>query len=711
MRPRFSSVARRLALGASLGVVALTVIPNVFGAVQSASVAEAEAVRRLEFLRVEIARHDDLYFRKAQPEISDADYDALKRELRELESRFGSMVPRDPAAQRDMGDDRVSGFPKARHRVRMLSLEKTTTESGLRAFDQALRRLVKSPIEIAYVVEPKFDGLAISATYEEGRLVRLVTRGNGEEGDDVTAAAGRIRTLPRRLAVSAGAALPRIVEVRGEVFLTFVEFERINRGRRENGRPTFSSPRNLAVGTLKSLEPEDREVRQLDVVFFGIGAIDGHAVPASQTQLLEWIAQWGLPSVEDARRVDSIDEAWRAVQELGGRRSHLAFPIDGAVIKLDDAAGQAIAGESEVAPRWAIAFKYAPARVGTRIRGIALQVGRTGVITPVAELEPVALAGARITRATLHNASEMERSDLRVGDFVWIERMGEIIPAVVAVDPAQRGSGSAPFVFPRACPGCSGLLVRAPDDANWRCTNEDCPARQVRKVEHYVSDEGVGIRGLGAATVEALVRSQRVREISDLYALTAADVTAHTRLSPAQAARVVDAIQRSRKAPLRRVIAGLGLPGIGPAGANALGARFADLPQLAAAQESDLQRVEGLRPESARVLATALTAGRTQQLLARLAAAGVGAQSASADAGTLAGKEVVFTGTLPTLSRRRATELVEEAGGRVTDRVTAATWRLVAGKNPGSKLHQATALGVPVIEEAELLRLVEAPPE
>ncbi|ACB75341.1 NAD-dependent DNA ligase LigA [Opitutus terrae] len=708
MRPWFSSVARRLALGASLGVVALTVIPNLSCAARSVSVAETESLRRLELLRVEIARHDDLYFRKAQPEISDADYDALKQELRELESRFGRRVPRDPAALRDMGDDRVSGFPKARHRMRMLSLEKTTTESGVRAFDQALRRLVKPPAEIAYVVEPKFDGLAISATYEEGRLVRLVTRGNGEEGDDVTAAAGRIRTLPPRLA---GAAWPRVVEVRGEVFLTFAEFERINRGRRENGRPTFSSPRNLAVGTLKSLEPEDREVRQLDVVFFGLGAIDGHAAPASQTQLLEWIAQWGLPSVEDARRVDSIDDAWRAVQELGGRRSHLAFPIDGAVIKLDDAVGQTAAGVSEVAPRWAIAFKYAPARVGTRVRGVALQVGRTGVITPVAELEPVALAGARITRATLHNASEMERSDLRVGDFVWIERMGEIIPAVVAVDTAQRGTVSAPFVFPRDCPGCGALLVRALDDANWRCTNDDCPARQVRKVEHYVSDEGVGIRGLGAASVEALVRSQRVREIPDLYTLTAAEVTAHTRLSAAQAARVVDAIQRSRKAPLRRVIAGLGLPGIGPAGANALGARFADLPQFAAARESDLQQVEGLRPESVRALATALSAERTQQLLARLAAAGVGAQSATADAGTLAGKEVVFTGTLPTLSRRRATELVEEAGGRVADRVTAATWRLVAGRNPASKLHQATALGVPVIEEAELLRLAEAAPE
>lgn len=706
MRPWSSSVARWLAVGASIGLIALAEFTTASRAAPSMAVAEAETRQRLEFLRAEIARHDDLYFRKAQPEISDADYDALKRELRELESRWGGALPRDPAMRRDVGDDRLPGFPKARHRTPMLSLEKTTTEAGLRAFDRTLRRLVDSATNIAYVVEPKFDGLAISATYQDGRLVCLATRGDGDEGDEVTAAAARIRTLPSRLAPPRGQMLPRIVEVRGEVFLTFAEFERINRQRSEEGRPTFSSPRNLAVGTLKSLEAEDGETRQLDVVFFGLGAMEGHPAPASQSQLLQWLADWGLPAVEDSRRVKSIEEAWQVVQELKERRGGLEFPIDGAVIKLDDAAGQRAAGASEVAPRWAIAFKYPPVRAGTRVRGITLQVGRTGVITPVAELEPVELAGATITRATLHNASEIARRDVRVGDFVWIERMGEIIPAVVGVDTAQRGGTSAPFVFPRGCPVCGTALIGAPAAANWRCANDDCPARRARRLEHFASDEGVAIRGFGPATVEALVRSQRIREIPDLYELTAEEVVAHTRLSSAAAAQLANAIARSKQAPLRRVISGLGFPGVGSAGASALALRFSDLGQLAAAQESELREVEGFGPESARVLAVHLASERTQRLLRRLVAAGVGTRSTvAARVGGLLGKEIVLTGTLPTLSRRRATELIEAAGGRVADRVTTATSYLVVGKAPGSKLQRAVALGVPTIEESQLLAL------
>lgn len=707
MRPRSSSVTAPACVLALLLCFASAGM-NVPGRELSDTMnLRTPAAERIEFLRAELARHDELYYRLARPEISDADYDALKAELAALEQRFPteSMRP-SSVASCVPGDDRLPGFAKYRHRERMLSLDKTTTEAGLRDFDQRLRRLLGNGVAVAYVVEPKFDGLAISATYENGRLVRVVTRGDGDEGDDVTAAARRIVALPTTLNAAPDRAWPRMIEVRGEAFMSFAEFERINAVRAEAGEAEFSSPRNLAAGTLKSLDLPAGEQRQLEVVFFGIGAVDADARPASQRELLAWMDDWGLPTVENPVFAASLAEAWRAVQQLGRERARLPYPIDGAVLKLDVMAAQEIAGNGPAAPRWAIAFKYGPERAATRLRAITLQVGRTGAITPVAELEPVALAGAVVRRATLHNAAEIARRDIRVGDWVFLERSGEIIPRVTGVDLARRPAEIAPFVFPETCPACTTRLQRDAGEVAWRCPYRHCAAQVQRRIRHFASNDGVAISGLGESTIETLVTSGAVKRISDLYRLGAPDLERHTRMGAKSAAALVDAIEHSKRAELWRVISGIGFPGVGRTGAQALARRFETLEALLAAGEGELREIDGFGADSTRRLAAFLADPETQALIADLTAVGVRPVRESALAGPLAGKRFVFSGTLPTLTRVQAEECVEDAGGWVSATLTRRTDYLVAGGDAGAKLDRAKRLQVKVITEAQLLAMI-----
>jgi len=590
----------------------------------------ADAQVRIEALRREIAEADELYFRQSAPAISDADYDRLKRELAALEAAHPDRAAAPGATA--LGDDRTGRFPTRRHRERMRGLAKCYTREELEAFFARTER--PSVLgEAGYVVEPKYDGLAISVTYERGRLVQAVTRGNGIEGDDVTANVAAIRSLPHGLRATAadGTAnpIPDVIELRGEVYVGLAEFRRINAAQEAAGGEPFSHPRNLAAGTLKQADPGEVAARRLAIVFYGTGACEpASAAPRSQQALHALIRAWGLPGVERVAVARSRDEAWAAIGKLGRDRARLAYPIDGAVVKVDAVAQRTAAGADDDAPGWAVAWKFAPERAATRLRAIALQIGRTGVVTPVAELEPVRLGGATIARASLHNFAEIRRRDLRVGDVVFVEKAGEIIPAVVGIDPAARPADCEPYEEPRACPACRADLVRAAGAVAVRCPNSGCPAQLRRRLAHFASEACVDIDGLGPATIERLVGRGRVGHIADLYRLRREDLVAAGGTGEKSAGRLLAAIERSRRAELWRFIHGLGIADVGPATARALAARFGDLPALAGATREELfeaaaPRVPGVNAAAAESVLAFFARPENRSVIDALQAAGV----------------------------------------------------------------------------------------
>lgn len=640
-----------------------SVVALLFLLVQAMGAADSD--ERLRWLHTEIARHDDLYFKKAAPEISDAEYDTLKREMRALEKTQAQSV----------GDDRSRAFPTYRHREPMLSLEKAYSEAELRSFIDRVQRAAGGRQEMTWVIEPKFDGLAVSVTYEGGKLVRAVTRGNGLEGDDVTANVLTIAGLPRTLP----AGCPDVVEARGEVYMSYAEYDRINAERAEVDEEIFAHPRNLAAGTLKQRDPVEVAKRRLSVVFYGLGAWKGAAeAPVSQQALHVQLRAWGLPGVESFAVASTADEVWAAVERAGRQRASLGFPTDGAVVKIDSVATQRALGASDEAPRWAVAYKFPPERVTTRLRAITLQVGRTGVITPVAELEPVKIGGTTIARATLHNAGEIVRRDLRVGDFVYVEKAGEIVPAIAGVDLGRRATGVVAFGFPQKCPACETPLVRVDGEAAVRCPNSRCGAQVRRRIEHFASPDGAGIKGLGPVLIETLVAAEKVGSVADLYRLRSEDSVS---------ASVLVEIERSKRVELGRFIFGLGFPGVGQKAAEAMAARVGSL--------AAVMKEAGLGEES-------------RALIVELVGLGVNPQAEVAVvSGLLAGKTVVLTGTLPTWSRAEATRRIEAAGGKVAGSVSRKTDWVVAGEDAGEKLEDAHTLGITVIDEAKLRSLLE----
>jgi DNA ligase (NAD+) len=581
---------------------------------EPAASSEGQARERIAALRTEIAGHDELYFKQAAPVISDAAYDRLKRELQELEAAWPELVRAATAQSGGGGDDRTGGFPVYRHRQRMLSLPKAYTEAELRAFDaRVCGRL--GIAEADYVVEPKFDGLAISVTYERGQLVRAVTRGNGAEGDDVTANARTIRALPASLR----GIFPEAVEIRGEVFMGFEEFARINRERAEAGEEPYANPRNLAAGTLKLSDPREVAARRLEIVFYGHGAVEPAAArPESQ---LAWLAQlraWGLPTMANPRPVLGVEAMWAAVRALGAERGGYAFPTDGAVIKVNETIMQEKLGVDEQAPKWAVAYKFLPERVETRLRAITWQVGRSGVLTPVAELEPVVVGGSTVARATLHNREEIGRRDLRIGDFVYLEKAGEIIPAITGVNLARRPAEARPYEFPVACPACAGTLQGG------RCGNAECPAQVRRRLEHFAGASGVAIKGLGPALIEKLVASGRVKSPADLYRVRRDELLALEGVGAKSADGLWAAIERSKRAELARVIAALGIPQVGATGARTLAGRCADLGELVAIRAE--RPVEGVSRSLAQAVEDFFQVPANRILVTQLQELGVGAK-------------------------------------------------------------------------------------
>lgn len=576
---------------------------------------------RLAQLQAEIARHDELYFRQAATEISDAEYDALKQELRALLEAHPQLAS-SRATLTALGDDRTDRFPKARHRVPMQGLEKSFSEPELRRF---LKRVAESAggAPVAFVVEPKFDGLAISLVYEHGRLTRAVTRGNGIEGDLVTENLLACAPVPIELRAAAdGSEPPAFVEIRGEVFLEHAEFDRLNAERLAAGESVHAHPRSLAVGTLKSSDPAILRSRRLSLVAYGWGAWEpAEGAPVSQLELLARLAAWGL-TVPPAQAAPGPETVWQLVRALDVGRVKFPGPLDGAVIKVDDAVLRSRLGGNDDAPRWAIAHKFEPERVETRLRGITWQVGRTGLLTPVAELEPVLLGGSRVARASLQNRREIERRDYRIGDVVRVQKAGEIIPQLVGVNLGARAAESPRYVAPTMCPSCSTAL--AAGDATLRCPARACPAQVQRRIEHYVGDAALNLRGFGPAAVAALVERAGVRDAHELYTLTPARWRAVSEAGAGNPERLAAEIDRSRGAELWRVINGVGLPGVGAASARRLAEKFPGLPAVRDATESELMRA-GFTRAGAAALRSELDRPETRAVLEGLIAAGVGA--------------------------------------------------------------------------------------
>jgi DNA ligase (NAD+) len=673
----------------------------------------AAAQQRIAELRTAIARHDELYFRAAKPEISDRDYDRLKAELAELENTFPEFAAASSPTQR-VGDDRLEGFQTYRHRQAMQSLDNTYSEEELRAFHARLVKLFGKE-DLAYVVEPKIDGLAVSVTYERGRLVRAVTRGNGEEGDDITANAKTIRTLPHELKAVKGHAFPDVIEVRGEIYFTTAEFQRINAEREEAGEALYANPRNLAAGTIKQLDTREVAKRKLEIVLYGVGFCEP-PVAESQTQFHELVRQWGLPTIERYWEAAGVDAVWRAVTELDQLRHAFRYGTDGAVVKLDNFRLQREAGRTSKAPRWAIAYKFEPERAETRINAITVQVGRTGVLTPVAELEPVFLSGTTVSRATLHNRDEIERKDIRVGDYVLVEKAGEIIPAVIEVNLKRRAKECRPYRFPEKCPVCGTAVIQIEGEVALRCPNTSCPAQVRRRLGHFVSKAALDIDGLGSAMVEELVERGWVQELPDLFKLRREDLLTLGKDVEKSTDNLLAAIEAAKTRELWRVIHGLGIPHVGVAASKDLAAHFGDLEKLASAKVEDFiankqSVISGIGEVMANAIVEFFHEPRNRALVTGLLRAGVAPvaparRPAGGNGAKLAGKTFVLTGTLPTLTRDEASAMVEAAGGKVSGSVSKKTSYVLAGEEAGSKLDKAKELGVPVIDEAEFRKLL-----
>lgn len=674
---------------------------------KEAQARHAELVEQIRF-------HDHAYYVLAQPTITDQEYDRLYHELLDLEARYPELSTPDSPTQR-VGGQPLKEFKPVQHLVPMTSLDNTYSQEDLREFVARVQRLLPQE-KLDWVVEPKIDGVAVNLRYEKGLLTIGATRGDGATGDDITANLKTIRSIPSKLHSQSGA-VPALLEVRGEVYLTKTGFEKLNHERKAAGEETFANPRNAAAGSLKQLDPKIVARRPLDIVLYGLGKVEGAAhAPRTQAELLTFIKALGFKTPGKNWHCGSADELVAAIDDLDKLRKQFPYETDGAVVKLNSFAQRERVGFTSKAPRWAIAYKYAAEQAETKLKAISVQVGRTGALTPVAELEPVFLAGSTISRATLHNEDYIRQKDIRVGDTVTIEKAGEVIPAVVDVVLTRRIGQEVPFRFPTTCPECGSKVARSAgaDEEEqgvvWRCVNPDCPAQIRGRIEHWCSRGAMDIEGGGEVLVRQLVSSGLVRDVADLYSLKVHEVAGLERMGEKSAQNFVDGINQSTSRDLWRVLYGLGILHVGAGVAKALGRCFPALDEMFAASLDQLTQCEDVGKVIAESVVQWHGDPRNRKLLARLRQAGVNFNSAlykpQAAAGPLAGKTLVLTGTLPHLSREEAAGKIEAAGGKVSGSVSKKTDYVVAGEEAGSKLDKAQKLGVKVIDEAELLKLV-----
>ena len=694
--------------------------------------APAEIHRRHEHLATLIRAHDYDYYVLANPTISDQEYDRLYRELSELEKEHPDLTTPDSPTQR-VGGAPVSEFKPVAHRTPMLSLDNAFSQQEVREFVARVQKLLPQET-LEWTVEPKIDGLAVCLRYESGVFTVGATRGDGTTGDDITANLKTIRSIPLKLNVpqnlplqaphtvsplagsgtggeSLRPAMPALLEVRGEVFLSESGFRRLNEERVSCGDEPFENPRNAAAGSLKQLDSRIVATRPLVAVFYGLGAVDGTPLPSTQAQMLEWLRSLGFKTPDRVWHCATVQELLDAIKELDAVRRSFDYETDGAVIKLNPVPLRDRAGSTSKAPRWSIAYKYAPQQAQTVLSGITIQVGRTGALTPVAELEPVLLSRSTISRATLHNEDELRRKDIRIGDTVIIEKKGEVIPAVVRVVLEKRTGSETCFEFPRSCPACGGAVSRSVHSGEIlvvaRCGNPDCPAQVRGRIEHWCARGAMDIEGGGEALVSQLVAKGLVKNVADLYELTPESLSRLDRMGEKSAQNFLESVNQSKSQDLWRLVFGLGILHVGSSVAKALARRFKTLEAVGAATVETLTTTEDVGEVIAASVSRWFAIPDNQELIARLRAVGLnfGVEKLESAPGPFLGKTFVLTGTLPSLSREQASAKIEALGGKVTSSVSKKTDFVLAGSDAGSKLEKAERLGVRVIDEAQFLEL------
>ncbi len=667
--------------------------------IESFDYSDMSTGQRAEKLRESIRHHEHLYYVLDAPEISDAEYDALVRELQEIEREHPELITPDSPTLRVGGKPR-EGFQKVAHSSPMLSLDNALTADELRAFDGRVRDLLGGA-EYRYVAELKMDGLSMAARYRGGVFGQAITRGDGSIGEDVTENARTIRSLPLRV--------PRKTpfEARGEVVFNRRAFERLNAEREKDGLPRFANPRNAAAGSLRVLEPSITASRRLDYYTYFALDEEGKYLFERHWESLDWLAAQGFKVNPKRRLCANVDEALAFCAEWEAERENLPYEIDGVVLKVDSLPQQRQLGFTAKAPRWAIAFKYAAQQKETTVVDIGVQVGRTGALTPVAYLAPVAVGGVTVSRATLHNEDEIERLGVQIGDTVLIERSGDVIPKVVRV--TKQGDKRVPFQMPKQCPVCGGHIVREEGEAASRCVNASCPARLKESIGHFASRNVLNIDGLGDVLIEQLVDKGLVKSVADLYELKEEQLAGLDRMGPKSAANVIRNIDRSRTLAMPRVLGALGIRFVGERTAELLADHFGDLDKIATASVDELQQAQEVGPKVAESIRAFFDEGHNQELLARLKSAGLQFRHTAPkrEGGPLVGLTFVITGTLPDLSREDAKAKIEAAGGKVASAVSRKTSYVLAGEDAGSKLKKAQELSIAIIDEAQLLKMLD----
>ena len=663
-----------------------------------------EAARVTAELRRLINYHSHRYYVLDAPEVSDAEFDALVGQLMAIEQAYPALVTAESPTQR-VGAAPAEGFGRVAHLSAMLSLGNAFSAEELRAFDARIKNGLGID-SVEYVVELKIDGLAINLVYEHGRLIRAATRGDGQFGEDVTTNVRTIRSVPLTLA-AAGGAMPPLLEVRGEVYMPRREFDKLNAARAAAGEPLFANPRNSAAGSLRQLDPRVTAERALDTYVYGLGVREGIS-PATHSQTLEFLAKAGF-KVNPAYRVFGDIEA--VIAYCAGwaeKRVDLAYDIDGLVIKLNSIAGQEALGSTSKDPRWAIAFKFPPEEAVTVVTGIIAGVGRTGVISLTAELEPVRVSGSTVSRAALHNEDYIRKKDIRIGDTVKIHKAGEVIPEIIAVLPARRTGKEQVFTMPARCPVCDSPVIRVEGEAAWKCVNPHCPALLMEGLIHFASRDAMDIEGLGPAIVASVMAAGLVGDPADFYNIDKDQLTKLERMGEKSAQNLLDSIAASKQAGLARLLFGLGIHYVGVKAAGLLARHFGDIYAIRDAGADDLTAIDEIGPKIAESVVAYFAAPENRNLVDKLAAAGVKLteeKAAMSASGSLAGKTFVLTGTLPGLTRSEATELIERHGGKVAGSVSKKTDYVVAGEEAGSKLTKARELGVRTLSESELREL------
>ena len=654
-------------------------------------------------LHAEIAKHDRLYYKDATPSIDDQAYDRLKTELATLEAASPEFNFGDSPTQ-SVGDDRLEAFASYTHRMPMLSLDNTYSMEELIEFGRRLEKRFPEQT-LNYLVEPKIDGVAVSLTYEQGKFVRAVSRGNGTEGDDITSNVRPIAGLPNTIENS-----PDLLEVRGEIYMRHEEFERINAIREAEGQQLYANPRNLAAGTIKLLDPAEASARKLDMVLYGVGACEPARFFSHQAEIQKKLKRWGFSVLEKIWLTDGIEQAWLSIKELDSLRQSFTYPTDGAVVKLDDFRLQDEAGFTSKSPRWAIAYKFEAERAETLLKEISLQIGRTGAVTPVAILQPVQLAGTTVSRATLHNEDEIRRKDIRPGDTVLVQKAGEIIPQVLSVIESKRPADSQPFDFGAHLESLGIVAERDPTEAVWRITRKDDPIRQQRALQHFASRVCMDIENLGTAVVEQLVSRGLAKNQADLYTLDTEQLLELEKFAEKSATNLIAALEVSKTRALWQLIHGLSIPHVGKQSAKDLEANFESLDAIASATEEQLEEVDGVGSIMAQSLHAWFSEPDHVTLIDRLREHGLNFQSARIDTSdsALAGKIFVLTGSLPNLTRTEASAMIEKVGGRTSSSVSKKTDYVLAGEASGSKYAKAVKLELQILDESAFQELISA---